>query len=331
MSYDLSWLWNALFGVAAPIISWFNSLWDATSQIVNTGQGIFTGLVAFGSQLWDAISKFAQTIGSWFYNAFKWIYDGFCYIANVFGSWMNTAFSWIGSAVAWVAQQIYNFGNWLYNGLTFVWNWIVNALIGVWNAITGFFGGIASAIGSWWGNVVSGINSWFTSLVVGIRNKLMQTIIADVSIYFGWKSMERLTSAKSLKDAGFSLLGLIGSPFVAYLFGNIINGMIPTPSTTPMQLIPEIPMFTYSPPSLTIQTPTEKLSPYMGVTPTPPVVGAGLPYDIALRVFNAPTYDYTTSSSDASLTMPPRVYDATLETTDNSLTMPSISYEYEVA
>jgi hypothetical protein len=312
MSYDLSWLWNALFGVASPIISWFTSLWDATSQIVNTGQGIFTGLVAFGTQLWDAITKAFNTIGGWFYNAFNWIWQGL----NALGNWFWQGLTWLGgalgSAFSWIAQQLYNFGMWLYNGLTFVWNWIVNALIGVWNAITSFFGGIASAIGSWWGNVVSGINSWFTSLVVGIRNKLMQTIIADVSIYFGWKSMERLTSASTLKDAGFSLLGLIGSPFVAYLFGNIINGMIPTPSTTPMQLIPEIPMFTYSPPSLTIQTPTEKPSPTLGYPPTYGV-GYGLPYDVTLKIPHAPSYDFTTA------------------TNDRSLTMPSITYEYEVS
>jgi hypothetical protein len=331
MSYDLSWLWNALFGVASPIISWFNSLWSATSQIVNTGQGIFTGLVAFGSQIWDAICKFAETIGSWFYNAFKWIYDGLSYIADVFGSWMNTAFGWIGSAIAWVAQQIYNFGNWLYNGMVYIWNWIVNTAQAVWGAIGDFFSGVASAIGSWWGSVVNGVNSWFTNLIVGIRNKIVQTLMADVSIYFGWKSMEKLIGASSLKDAGFGFMGLLGSPFMGYIFANIVNGLIPTPSTTPMQLIPSIAPFTYSPPSLSIVTPTEKPTPYMGVTPTPPVVGAGLPYDIALRVFGAPTYDYTTSSTDASLTAPSTVYDATLETTDNNLTMPSISYEYQVA
>jgi hypothetical protein len=311
--WDLSWLWNVLQGVVSTIQSWFNSLWSVTQNITNTGQGIFSGLVAFGSQIWDAICKFAETIGSWFYNAFKWIYDGFCYIANVFGSWVSTAFSWIGSAFAWIAQQIYNFGQWIYNGLTFIWNWIVNAATGVWNAITQFFSGIANAIGSWWGSVVSGINAWFTNLIVGIRNKIVNTIMADVSIYFGWKSMERLTSAPSLKDAGFSILGLVGAPLVGYLFGSIVNGLIPTPSTAPIQLIPEITPFTYSPPSLTIVTPAEKPAPYMGTAPPPVAVGAGLPYDTTLRMPSAPTYDFTTTTSD------------------RSLVMPTIAYEYEVS
>jgi hypothetical protein len=226
---------------------------------------------------------------------------------------VSTAFSWIGSAFAWIAQQIYNFGVWIYNGLTFIWNWIVNMAIGVWNAITNFFSGIGSAIGSWWGSVVGGLNSWFSNLVVGIRRKLVETIMADVSIFFGWKSMERLTHAKSLKEAGLSVLGLLSAPFVGYLFGNMINGIIPSPSTTPIQLIPEIEPFTYTPPTLEILTPTEKPYPYIGTAPSPITVGAGLPYDLTLRVPQAPTYTYTTSSSD------------------ESLIMPTITYEYEVS
>jgi hypothetical protein len=138
---------------------------------------------------------------------------------------------------------------------------------------------------------------------------MIQTLMADVGIYFGWKSMERLMSASSFKDAGFSILGLISAPFVGYLFGSMVNGLIPTPSTTPMQLIPEITPFTYTPPTLEIQTPIEKPAPYMGVAPTPPTAGAGLPYDFALRMPSAPTCDYTTTTKDASLGMPATAYE----------------------
>jgi hypothetical protein len=155
--------------------------------------------------------------------------------------------------------------------------------------------------------------------------------MADVGIYFGWKSMERLMSASSFKDAGFSILGLISAPFVGYLFGSMVNGLIPTPSTAPMQLIPEITPFTYSPPPLEIQTPMEKPAPYMGVVPAPPTVGAGLPYDVALRMPGALTCDYTTTTKDASLRMPATACDLTLESTDTNLTMPAIAYEYEVS
>jgi hypothetical protein len=98
-----------------------------------------------------------------------------------------------------------------------------------------------------------------------------------------------------------------------------------------MQLIPEIPPFTYTPPTLEILTPTEKPYPYMGTAPAPVTIGAGLPYDLTLQVPRAPSYDYTTSTRDASLTMPSTAYDSTLSSTDNSLTIPSITYEYEVS
>jgi hypothetical protein len=271
MAFDLSWLWNTLNAIVSTIQSWFSSLWQFAQNIVNTGQGIFSGLVAFGSQLWDAITKAFSTLGEWFYNALKWIWQGLCGLGSTLGSWLSTAYTWLASGIQWVASGIWGFGNWIYNGLKFVWNWIVNTAKAIWKAITSFFSGIATAIGTWWSNVVSIINSWFTNLVTSIRNKLVQTIIADVSIYFGWKSMERLISAKNIKDATFSMLGLVGSPLVGYLFGSIINGLIPTPATTQIQWIPEIPMFTYTPPSLEVETPAEPTPP--PAIPTPPAYG----------------------------------------------------------
>ncbi len=267
--FDLSWLWNVLNTIVSTVQSWFSSLFSVATNIVNTGQGIFTGLVAFGSQLWDAIIKAFETVGSWLYNAFKWFYDGLTNLAKILGEWVNTAFSWIGSAISWVAQQLYNFGAWLYNGLVFIWNWLVNTVLGVWNAIVEWFSGVASSISGWWSSVISGVNSWFTNLLKGIRQKILETIIADVSIYFGWKSVERITQAKSLKDGAFGLMGLVASPFVGYLFGSIANGLIASPSTTPYKLIPEIPAFAYTPPSLSISTPSEKPYPSIGAPLTP--------------------------------------------------------------
>jgi hypothetical protein len=135
--------------------------------------------------------------------------------------------------------------------------------------------------------------------------------MADVGIYFGWKSMERLMSASSFKDAGFSILGLVSAPFVGYLFGSMVNGLIPTPSTTPIQLIPEITPFTYTPPSLMIETPTEKPYPQVGTPLSAParVTELGLPYDITTPI--TLTYDSTISSRDKTASI-------------------SSTYEYEV-
>jgi hypothetical protein len=326
MSLDLGWLWNLLTQIAQSITSWFSNVWSAAQNIVNTGQGIFSGLVSFGSIIWDAITKAFNTLGSWFYNAFKWIYDGVTYWADIFGQWFSHAFQWIGSGLNWIAQQIWSFGQWIYNGLTYVWNLIVNVFTGVWNAITQFFSGIASAIGSWWSGVVGGLNSWFSNLIVGIRRKLIQTIIADVSIYFGWKSMERLTHASGLKEAGLSVLGLLGAPFVGYLFGNMINGIIPSPSTTPIQLIPEIPPFTYIPPSLVIGLPTERPYPELGTPPSAPPLTTerGLPYDVTPNI--SLKYDATISTCDKTASITTTI-DTTLQTDFSASITSTIEYE----
>jgi hypothetical protein len=331
MAFDLSWLWNIINSIVSAVQSWFQSLWSEAQNITNTGQGLFAGLVALGAQLWDAITKAFNTIGEWFYNAFNWIYSGFKYVADTFGSWLSNAISWIGSGISWVAQQIYNFGNWLYNGIVFVWNWIVNALTALWNALTSWFSGITNTLSSWWSNVVTGINTWFTSLLKVFRQKIIQTITADIAIAGAWKAGERILHSQSLKDVGYGLLGILASPLVGALIGGIVDSVVPSPATSTYPLIPDITPLTYTPPSIVIEKPVEKPPPSIGVTPTPPAVGAGLPYDLTLGMPSAPTYDCTTVSTDKSLTMPSTTYDTALSTTDNSLRMPSITYEYETS
>jgi hypothetical protein len=126
-------------------------------------------------------------------------------------------------------------------------------------------------------------------------------------------------------------MGIMVSPLVGALIGEIVNAVVPMPSTSTYPLIPDINPLAYTPPTLEVSKPTEKPPPSIGVTPTPPAVGAGLPYDFTLRMPSAPSYDYTTASTDRSLTMPSTAYDSTLESTDISLTMPAITYEYEVS
>jgi hypothetical protein len=72
----------------------------------------------------------------------------------------------------------------------------------------------------------------------------------------------------------------------------MVNGLIPTPSTAPIQLIPEITPFTYSPPPLTIETPTERISPtQMPYTPSiPPYYGYTPIYDLSVSL-GKPTYE----------------------------------------
>jgi hypothetical protein len=103
---------------------------------------------------------------------------------------------------------------------------------------------------------------------MSIRRKLVQVITADVSIYFGWKSIEKFIASDSMSGKAMSILGVIASPFVGYLFANIIESLVSPPSESTLQIIPSVPILSYTPPSITIETPTERTAP---TAPTPTV------------------------------------------------------------
>ena len=279
MSFDMGWLWKTLESIVGTIEDWFTGLWTQAQSISNTGQGIFMGLVAFGSQIWDALVKFAEIFGEWVKKAFKHIREGLENLGETLGAWIGDAFKIVGSAISWIANQIYNFGNWLYNSLKFGINWIINALTAAWQGIVDFFGGVATALKNWWGTVTTTVNTWWTDLIKGFRNKVRDTIIADFTIMGAFKGMERFWSAKNIGDMGFSVMSLVISPIAGYFAGRVIDAVIPIPSTDVFPLIPTIEGFEYTPPTITIPTPSE---------PTPPTQPPGLP---PLYPYT-PTYEY---------------------------------------
>jgi len=307
MAFDLSWLWELLNRIVSTMQAWFTSLWTVTQNITNTGQGVFSGLVAFGSQLWDAFIKGVDTLGKWLYDTFKWFYDGLVYVANTFGQWVNTAFSWIGSGVSWLAQQLYNFGNWIYNTLKYVYEWLTYTVVAIWNNIVTWFSGIATAIGTWWGSVISGINTWFTNLLKMFRQKIITTIEADLTISMAWKGAERFLSPQKLSDFGYGLAGIIASPIIGRLVGVIVDAVVPLPSTSSYPLIPDISGFTYTPPTLTVTPPTEPTPPEMGYAeqpipqPPPIVTEKGLPLDVNVTVGLSVDVTYMSTDRTANI------------------------------
>jgi len=339
---SLEWLWEALQGVISSIQNWFSGIWETVSSISNTGQGIFAGLVNFASALWDAIQKFGEWIWKGLTEAWEYLYNGLKYWADVFGQWFNMAMSWIGSGVSWLGAQLYNFGQWIWNGIMYIAQYIGNALTGVWNAIVGFFSSLSTAFWGWWNAVATGINNWWTGIILGIRNKIKHSVMASITISSAWKAgekfLDKFSEVKSIRGAistvGGGLLGMFGSLFVGYILGELVDGLIPTPSTSSFQLIPTltaptIPSFemTITPPS--IPTPPTPGFPTTGI-PTPPGLGYGLPYDVSL---SPPTLskDTTISSRDGEPPPPTLSYDTTMDTSDGTPPAPSISYETEVS
>jgi hypothetical protein len=329
MAYDLQWLWSVIKALVPSIADWFESLWDTIEPITNLGQGFVAGFAAFASALWDAIRYFSDTFGNWISDAFSWIYTGFTTFARDFGAKLYEAFGWLSNAAQWIASQIYAFGQWIYTSVYSLWEWWMNILYGLYTALAGFFSGIATAVGNWWSNVASGINSYFTSLFTGIRSKIVNTIIADVSLYYGWKCVERMTQFNSAKDLLYGLSGMLIAPFAGAIFGSIVDGLLPTPSTEPIPIVPQISPFSFTPPSLSITTPTRPSAPYPISPPTTGVIGLGLPYDINLS-FPSISYDRTLSSKDSLNYVPSLSYTATIESMDAPHTVPSVDYERRI-
>lgn len=307
MSFDLSWLWETLTAIVTSMQSWFSNLWTEAQNIVNTGQGIFSGLIAFGSQLWDAVTKAFDTLGEWISEAFKYIWTGLEALGTTLGGWLSTAFQWLASGVQWVAVGLHNIGNWLWNGLMWIFDTVRNALIGLWNWITQTLGSMVETIGTWWGNVTSSINEWFTNLLKGFRQKIITTITADLAISGMWKAGERILKPSNLKDIGYGVLGLLLSPLVGYTIGTMIDSLIPSPSTPAFPLIPEITGLEYTPPSIDITRPEEPTS------PTPPP--------------SAPTYGYFPVQSRTLITLNP-TYQSRWDA-GSDFTGETIAIEYE--
>jgi len=342
LGQTLEVFWAVFQSIVSSIQEWFSAIWSSASNIVNTGQGLFTGLIAIASALWDAIQKFGQ----WIYNALTaaltYLYNGIKYWADIFGQWFNAAMSWVGSGISWIGAQLYNFGQWIWNGIMYIAQYVGNALTGVWNAIVGFFSSLSTAFWGWWNAVATGINNWWTGIILGIRNKIKHSIMASITISSAWRAGEKLidkfSEVNSIRGAistvGGGLLGMFGSLFVGYILGELVDGLIPTPSTSSFQLIPTltaptIPSFemTITPPS--IPTPPTPGFPTTGI-PTPPGIGYGLPYDVSLTMPRVSS-DTTISSRDLEPPPPTLSYDTTMDTSDGTLSTPTLSYETKVS
>ncbi|MEM2696235.1 MAG: hypothetical protein QXU09_04795, partial [Thermoproteota archaeon] len=219
MSFDLNWLWDTLNNITGTIQSWFGGIWNQVTNIVNAGQGIFSGLVAFGSQIWDAIIKAFSALGEAIKGAFAWIWQGLLDAGKALGEWIGNAYQWVASGLQWITTGLHNIGQWLWNGMWWMWERILGIFNGIYDWISSVLGGMVTGISSWWSRVIQGINTWFTNLLKVFRQKIITTIMVDVGITGMWKAGERILHPSNLKDIGYGLLGLALSPLVGYTIG----------------------------------------------------------------------------------------------------------------
>jgi len=266
MTLDLSWLWEALQGVVTAIQDFFAQIWEQVQQISNTGQGLFSGLATLGSALWDAIYKFGQ---------------------------------WIWQSLSNIPNAIYSAFQWIYNGVIWIGGQISLAIQNVLNFIYNVFGNIYNAIRSWLSGFRDSVNAWFSNLIVGFRAKLKKSIMANISIYGMWKSMEKFIENPSMKTLALAVASPFAFPFLGAMISETIDAMIPTPSTSSIEVMPPIDLPEIAIPTLTIPREPYPSAPAM---PPTPIIGLGLPYDIELKPDRVRiNYDYTTESTDNTL------------------------------
>jgi hypothetical protein len=164
-----------------------------------------------------------------------------------------------------------------------------------------------------------------------IRSKIKLTIMTDVSLYFGWKAIESSFNSASISKLPFALLGVVSSPFIGYVFSEIADALIPTPSTPEFPLIPPISPISITLPSIEAPPEPSITLPSPPISPPPPT-GYGLPYDLTSKIILGESIETTTVSRDATPTNTPREsLESTLEYNYSSLTLPSITYETELS
>ena len=138
----------------------------------------------------------------------------------------------IGAGLGWIASQFYGFGQWLYNGFSWVAKVVGNVIAGIVDWFGSVLSGLLNTLGSWYENLRTGINQWFTGIFTGVRRKLKHSIIASLTITVSYKSLEGLQQARGwfdyLKVLVNPVIGYLGSYFIA----EMIDKLIPTPSTS---------------------------------------------------------------------------------------------------
>jgi hypothetical protein len=192
-------------------------------DIQNALQNAWNWFSGIGASVSDALSG----IGAW-------IYQGIVYLSNIFGQWISSGLSWIGSGVAWLGQQLYNFGQWLWNGLLWLGNAIVNAFKAVFEWIYGIATNAFNTFLSWAGGFVNFFNTWITNIILGFRSKLKQLIAYNITMAGIEKTVSSFFTEPSLKKLG----GFIIAPLAGAFIAEIVDKLIPTPSTEPLQIFP---------------------------------------------------------------------------------------------
>ena len=321
MSWSLTDLWNWLQGVTSQISNFFSQLWTQAQNIVNTGQGIFLGLSQIGSSIWDAL----RWVGSQIYNAFAELVRIGEYVYNAFKSFGE----WVWRSISNLPNAIYSALQWIYNGLIWAGKQIMKALEWIYNWLVHLWNNFVDNVTAWYEGWRNAVNAWWTNIWLVFRQKLKRAITANIAIPLIWKSAESIKDKGIIRGGATFFASLFIAPIAGYTSAEIIDALIPTPSTTYFELLPPLSIPKMTPPPLTIPEVEEK--PYPEKVPTPSI-GYGLPYDISLALppisleYAPPIPPYNILLSLPSISQ----WAGITKATPISMRLPLIRYEYDI-
>jgi len=320
--------WDDIVNAIQGFYNWLTRIGAGfTNTLGELGSWIFGGFQWLG----DRFKEGLDTLGKWFKDAINYIADQLYNAYNTLVSWISPAIQWIGSGIAWIGQNLYAFGQWLYNGIVWVantvWdfissgiNWIMQQLSNIWNAISN---GISSIVGSF--------NSSFNSWIKGLRSKFKQLLIVNLTVPTTISAFEELVKQPSIKK----FLGLVLAPITGAVVAEIVDKVIPTPSSEQVNIFPpfSLPSWTWTsfsptkPEYLTAPSVSPVTSPVTPIVTSVTSIGYGLPYDITLK---EPEISYTTSISSTDASISPELSSDTTTDSSDGVLEPNVSYETEV-
>ena len=230
---SLDWLYNAI------TVAWnnFNNWLGEIGQSLNSTYGqLGAGIVGGLSAIANALIQFFQSV----YNAITYFSDKFYDAISYLGTWITNGISFIGTGIGKIAENLYQVGMMIWNGIVDFVNGFISVVENGINWIIQQATNVYNTIKDWIPDTLNSFNTWWTNLITSMRNKIKLTIRSNIIIYFTWKSMSKMSEAKGLWDFIRPLGVLFTSTMMGEVFSNVVDTMIPQPSTTPIPIIPTV-------------------------------------------------------------------------------------------
>jgi len=183
------------------------ALTDFWNWLTGVGGGLTDTLGEFGSWLYGGIKWLADQIyNAWTYFS-DWLYSGLQYLSDRFkegyeaiAQWICGGLQWIGSGLSWIAQQLYAFGQWLWNGIVNTAITVANTIEGfinwVWEGIVNIYNDVVNYLASW----VHGINDFLNDWIKSLRDKFKDLVLVNTTLPAIFKSFDKIVEETYSKD-----------------------------------------------------------------------------------------------------------------------------------